>query len=57
MPNILRSRKRAIRFENSSKYKRKSAKIYYIVKDDVNVYINNVINYDINNPVPIPTSY
>ena len=27
------------------------------MEDDFNVYINDVINYGINNPVPIPTSY
>ena len=50
-------RKRAIKFENSGKYRRKLVKIYYIVKDDINVYTNNIINYGINNPIPIPRSY
>ena len=57
MPNISRPRKKAIRFENSNKYRKKLVKIYYIVKEDINVYINNIINYDINNPIPISTSY
>ena len=57
MPDILRSRKRAIRFEDSGKYRRKSVRVYYIVEDDVNFYISDIINYDINNPIPIPTSY
>ena len=57
MLNILKPRKKAIRFEDSNKYKRKLVKIYYIVKDDINVYINNIINYDIDNPIPITTSY
>ena len=57
MFNILKPRKRAIRFEDSGKYKRKLIKVYYIVKDDVNVYIDNIINYDINNLIPISTSY
>ena len=50
-------RKKAIKFENSNKYRRKLVRIYYIIKDDINVCINNIINYDINNPIPIPTSY
>ena len=57
MPNILRSRKRVIRFEDISKYRRKSVRVYYIVEDDFNVYTNNIINHGINNPIPIPTSY
>ena len=27
------------------------------MEDDFNVYISDIINYGINNPVPIPTSY
>ena len=57
MLNILRPRKKTIKFENNSEYRRKLVKIYYIVKDDINVYINNIINYDVDNPIPIPTSY
>ena len=54
---MLRPRKRAVRFEDSGKYKRKSVRVYYIVKDDVNVYIGNAINHGVDNPVLIPTSY
>ena len=57
MPNILRPRKRIIRFENINKYKRKLAKVYYIVKNDLNVYIDDTTNHGINNPIPISTSY
>ena len=54
---MLKPRKRIIRFEDTDKYRRKLIKIYYIVEDDLNVYIGDVINYDINNPVSISTSY
>ena len=54
---MLRPRKRAIRFEDIGKYRRKLVRVYYIVEDDFNVYINDIINYGINNPVSIPTSY
>ena len=57
MLDMSRSRKRAVRFEDNGKYRRKLVRVYCIVKDDINVYIGNIINYDINNPVPIPTSY
>ena len=57
MLNISKPRKRAIRFEDIGEYKRKLVRVYYIVKDDFNVYIGDVINYGVDNPVPIPTSY
>ena len=57
MPDILRPRKRTIRFEDINKYRRKSAKVYYIIKDDLNVYTGDITNYDINNLISIPTSY
>ena len=57
MPNISKPRKKAIRFKDSSKHKRKVKRVYYIIKDDINVYIDNITNHDINNPIPIPTSY
>ena len=57
MPNILRSRKRTIRFEDSGKYKRKLARVYYIVEDDFNVYIGDATNHGINNLILIFTSY
>ena len=50
-------RKRAARFENTDKHRKKSARVYYIVKDDLNVYISDATNHGVNNPVPIPTSY
>ena len=52
-----RPRKRAIRFEDNDKYRRKLIKVYYIIKNDINVYIDNITNYDIKNPIPILTSY
>ena len=57
MPDVSRPRKRAIRFEDIGEYRRKLVRVYYIVEDDLNVYINDIINYDINNFIPIPTSY
>ena len=57
MPDILRPRKRAIRFEDTGKYRRKLVRVYYIVEDDFNVYINDAINHGIDNPVSISTSY
>ena len=55
--NILRPRKRATKFEDINKYRRKLAKVYYIVEDDLNVYIGDVTNHGINNPILIFTSY
>ena len=40
-----------------NKLKRKSARIYYIIKDKVSIYINNIINYKINNLILISISY
>ena len=57
MPDVSRPRKRAIRFEDSGKYRRKLVRVYYTVENDVNVYISNATNHGINNPIPIPTSY
>ena len=57
MPNIFKPRKKTIRFEDSDKYKSKSTRVYYIMEDDVNVYIDNTTNYGINNPISILTSY
>ena len=52
-----RPRKRTIRFKDINKYRRKSARVYYIVENNFNVYIGDITNYGINNPIPIPTSY
>ena len=58
MPNMSRPRKRASRFEDyTDKPKRKSARIYYIIEDEVSAYINNIINYRINNPILISIFY
>ena len=58
MPNMLKPRKRISRFEDYiNELKRKLAKIYYIIKDKISTYTNNIINYKINNPILIPISY
>ena len=57
MSDVSRPRKRAVRFEDINKYRRKSVRVYYIVEDDLNVHINDAINHGINNPVLISTSY
>ena len=58
MPNMLKPRKKALRFgDYTDKLKRNSARIYYIIEDEVSVYINNITNYKINNPILIPISY
>ena len=51
-------RKRALRFEDyTDKLKRKSARVYYTIKNKVSTYINNVTSYRINNLIPISISY
>ena len=51
-------RKRVLRFgDYINEPKRKSAKVYYIIKDEVSAYINNAISYGIDNPVLILISY
>ena len=57
MLDMSRPRKRAIRFEDTNEYRRKLVRVYYIVKDDFNVYTGDITNHGINNPIPIPTSY
>ena len=58
MPNILKPRKRILKFgDHTDKPKRKLARIYYIIEDKVSVYINNTINYKINNPILIHIFY
>ena len=58
MPDVSRPRKRALRFgDYIDEPKRKSARIYYIIKDKISAYTNNIISYKINNPVPIPIFY
>ena len=54
MSDILKPRKRVLRFgDYTDKLKRKSARVYYIIKDKISVYINNIINHRINNPILI----
>ena len=53
-----RPRKRISRFRDyTDKLKRKLARVYYIIEDKVSTYINNIINYEINNLILIPISY
>ena len=57
MPDISKPRKRVVRFENINKYRRKLVRVYYIVKDDFNVYIGDATNHGVNNLISIFTSY
>ena len=58
MPNILKPRKKALKFEDyADKLKRKSARVYYIIKNKISIYINNIISYKINNFILIPIFY
>ena len=57
MPDMSRPRKRATRFEDIDKYRRKLVRVYYIVENDFNVHTDDTTNHGINNPIPIPTSY
>ena len=58
MLNMLKPRKRISKFEDyTDKPKRKSARIYYIIKDKMSSYTNNIINYKINNFILIPIFY
>ena len=58
MFNILKPRKRVLRFgDYTDKLKKKSARIYYIIEDEVSAYIHNIINYGINNFILIPIFY
>ena len=58
MLNISKPRKKVLKFGNyTDKPTRKLAPVYYIIKDEMSVYINNIINHRINNPIPIPISY
>ena len=58
MPNISKPRKRILKFgDYTDKPKKKSARIYYIIKDEVSAYTNNIISYRINNFILIFTFY
>ena len=58
MPNIVKPRKKVSRFEDyTDKLKRKSARIYYIIKSKIFIYTNNIINYKINNFILILIFY
>ena len=58
MPNILKPRKRILRFgDYTDKLKRKLTWVYYIINDKVSIYINNIINYKINNFILISIFY
>ena len=58
MPDVSKPRKKASRFEDhTDEPKRKSARVYYTIKDEVSAHTNNTTSHGINNPIPIPTSY
>ena len=58
MPDVSRPRKRASRFgDYIDEPKRKSARVYYIIKNKISAHTNNAINYRINNLILIPLSY
>ena len=58
MLNILKPRKKALRFgDYTDKLKGELARIYYIIKDKISIYINNIINYKINNFILILIFY
>ena len=55
---MLRPRKRVSRFgDYTDEPKRKSARVYCIIEDEVSAYTNNTINYKINNSILIPIFY
>ena len=58
MSNVLKSRKKVLRFEDyMDKLKRKLARIYYIIKNKVSAYSNNIISYKINSFILISIFY
>ena len=58
MLNMSKPRKRVLRFgDYTNKLKRKSARVYYIIKDKMSIYINNIISYRIDNPILILIFY
>ena len=55
---MLKPRKKASKFgDYTNKLKRKSARVYYIIKNKISIYTNNIINYKINNSILIPIFY
>ena len=58
MPDMSRPRKRVSKFgDHTDKPKRKSARVYYTIEDKMSIYINNIINYRINNFILISIFY
>ena len=58
MPDVSRPRKRASRFgDYIDEPKRKSARVYCTIEDEVSVYINDATSYGIDNSVLIPIFY
>ena len=58
MPDISKPRKRISRFgDHTDKPKRKSARVYCIIKDKMSTYTNNTTSHKINNPILILISY
>ena len=58
MPDVSKPRKRVLRFgDYTDKLKRKLARIYYIIEDEVSIYTNNTTSYKINNFILISIFY
>ena len=58
MLDMSKPRKRVSKFgDYIDKLKRKSARVYYIIKDEVSAYTNDVISYKINNFILISIFY
>ena len=58
MPDMSRPRKKESRFgDYTDKLKRKLARVYYIIEDEVSIYNNNIISYGINNLILISIFY
>ena len=58
MPDVSRPRKKILKFgDYIDELKRKSARVYYIIEDEISAYTNNTTNYKINNLILIPIFY
>ena len=58
MPDVSKPRKRVSRFgDYIDEPKRKSVRVYYIIKDKISAYTNNTTSYEINNPILISIFY
>ena len=58
MLDVSKPRKRVSRFgDYINKLKRKLARIYYIIKDEISTYTNDIISHKIDNFILIPIFY